>query len=136
MKLKRQIMRIAGAAIILIALALAPSAANAHAGHSHTTADSSASAPSAKGEVKASLAVKSTTALTEEASASVPQRTDCKSCDGGCCAAACVACCVATLGPAAGKPPYRATLGLHFPSTQSWDSIAADSLLRPPRTFA
>lgn len=135
--LNERIMRILGAAIVLIALSFAPSVVQAHGGHDHHAAAAlmafhgyhSHPAPSHVQPVV-------TPASLEMAETGQADTSADRNCVGGCCSYA-HACCGAAGLPSAvelGSFP-RTTMRVALPPSQRSASRAPDSLRRPPKTF-
>jgi hypothetical protein len=140
-----QIMRILGAAIVLIALSFAPSVARAHIGHPHL-----ASAHGDQSEVafqavshESGRSAKSASSLHRSESlqkaqwkqAGMPPASD-RNCTGDCCLSACAACCATGLpSPVEFVAFPRAITRVAFGPSQMWPDREPESLRRPPKTF-
>jgi hypothetical protein len=123
-----QVLRLLGAAMILIALSLAPSVASAHAGHDHGSAPVASDTQPSKG-----------VSHTEAASTSIANFDAHlpRGCTGQCCSSApCTACCaVAAATVSQPSPPLgHVIMGLRNPD-RLWQ-LHPDGLRRPPRFFA
>ena len=131
---KQQIMRILGAAIVLIALSFAPSAAQAHVVHQHL-----ASVHGGQGQAAAHDFDRSATpASLKQAQwkqAKMPPASD-RNCAGDCCMSACAACCAAGLpSPVAFVALPRRITRVAFGPSQMWPDREPESLRRPPKSF-
>ena len=135
---KQQIMRILGAAIVLIVLSFAPSVAQAHIGHQHQAsvhgvmgqlASHAASHASERPATPASLQ------RAQWGQAGTLPASD-RNCTGGCCFFACAACCAAGLpSPVAFVPFPRSITRVAFAPSQMWPDREPESLRRPPKHF-
>jgi hypothetical protein len=135
---KQLIMRILGAAIILIALSFAPSAAQAHLGHQHQ-------ASLHNGQGHAALQAESRETERSSTPASLQQSqwnqtgtlpASDRNCTGGCCLSACAACCGAGLPcPVTFIPFHRSMTRVAFAPSQLWPDREPESLRRPPKHF-
>jgi Flp pilus assembly protein TadB len=135
---KQQIMRILGAAIVLIVLSFAPSVARAHIGHQHQ-----ASVHDEQGQATSQLAShgsewSATSASLQQAQwnqTETPPASD-RNCTGDCCLSACAACCAAGLpSPVAFLPFLRSITRVAFAPSQIWPNREPESLRRPPKHF-
>ena len=135
---KQQIMRVLGAAIILIALSFAPSVARAHVGHQHQ-----ASVHDGQGQTASQVAAPESERPATPASlqraqwkqAGTPPASD-RNCTGGCCFFACAACCAAGLPSAVAFAPFpRSMTRVAFAPSQIWPDREPESLRRPPKYF-
>ncbi len=134
--LKQLIMRILGAAIVLIVLSFAPSVAEAHVGHQHQASvhggqvrHQAASHASERSATPASLQ------QAQWKQAGMPPASD-RNCTGGCCLFACAACCAAGLpSPVAFVPFPRSITRVAFAPSQVWPDREPKSLRRPPKYF-
>ena len=133
---KQLIMRILGAAIVLIALSFAPSVAQAHTSHGH---QHQASVHGGQGQTASHASERSA------ASASLQQAqwkqagtlpdSD-RNCTGGCCLFACAACCAAGLpSPVTFVAFPRSITRVAFAPSQMWPHREPESLRRPPKDF-
>ena len=136
--LKQQIMRILGAAIVLIALSVAPSVARAHVVHQH-----SASVHGGQGQAVPQAATheydrSATPASLKQAQwkqTRTPPASD-RNCAGDCCFSACAACCAAGLpSPVAFVPLSRTITRIAFGPSKMWPDRKPESLRRPPKSF-
>jgi hypothetical protein len=136
--LKQQIMRILGAAIVLIALSFAPSAAWAHIDHPHL-----ASVHSGQSQVAFRAASHESERPARSASlqqaqwkqAGMPPASD-RNCTGDCCLSACAACCATGLpSPMAFVAFPRTITRVAFGPSQMWPDREPESLRRPPKYF-
>ena len=136
--LKQQIMRILGAAIVLIALSFAPSVAQAHISHPHL-----ASVHGGQGQLASHVASHASEPSATPASLQQAQwnqagtTTDSdRNCTGSCCLFACAACCAAGLpSPVAFVPFPRSITRVAFVPSQMWPDREPESLRRPPKYF-
>jgi len=139
---KQQIMRILGAAIVLIVLSFAPSVAQAHIGHQHQ-----ASVHGGHGQTVSQVASQAasheferlaTSASLQQAQwkqAEMPPASD-RNCTGDCCLSACAACCAAGLpSPVAFVAFPQAITRVAFVPSQMWPDREPESLRRPPKHF-
>jgi hypothetical protein len=148
MAVKRQIMRVLGAAIVLIALSFAPSVAEAHRGHDHHAA-APAHGPAlhvhADGHVAHPKSVAHSNSEQAPPSASLrnatlgqaaaPASLD-RNCVTGCCYSACAACCVAGLPGSVELAPLAPRMTrLALPPSRTGATREPDSLRRPPKHF-
>lgn len=136
---KQRIVRMLGAAIVLIVLSFAPSVVQAHSGHEHHAAVAHAAVHDTHGQAATSDTGQAATPASSQKSelrqAETPAPSD-RNCVGGCCSYACAACCAAGLPDSAAQLPLpRTTLRVAFPPSQTWASRAPDSLKRPPKNF-
>ena len=132
--LKQQVMRILGAAVVLIALSFAPSVARAHTSHPHL-----ASVHGGHSQLASQVSERSATpASLQQAQwnqAGTTTDSD-RNCTGGCCLFACAACCAAGLpSPAAFVPFPRSITRVAFVPSQVWPDREPESLRRPPKYF-
>jgi hypothetical protein len=132
------IMRILGAAVILIALSFAPSVAQAHLGHQHQ-----ASVHNGHGHAAFQAASQESERLATPASLQQSQwkqdgtipASD-RNCTGACCLFACAACCAAGLpNPVAFMTFPRSMTRVAFAPSQIWPDREPESLRRPPKHF-
>ncbi|UPJ51039.1 hypothetical protein IVB30_06665 [Bradyrhizobium sp. 200] len=132
--LKQQIMRILGAAIMLIALSFAPSVAQAHISHPHLASVHDGQSQAASQESERSA----TTASLQQAQwkqARMPPASD-RNCAGDCCLSACAACCAAGLpSPVEFVAFPRTITRVAFGLSQMWPDREPESLRRPPKYF-
>jgi hypothetical protein len=133
--LKQQIMRILGAAIVLIALSFAPSVAQAHINHPHLASvhggqsHSASQAASHESDRSASLQ------QAQWKQAEMPLASD-RNCTGDCCLSACAACCATGLpSPMEFVTFPRAITRVAFGPSQMWPDREPESLRRPPKYF-
>jgi hypothetical protein len=136
--LKQQVMRILGAAVVLIALSLAPSVARAHTSHPHL-----ASVHGGQSQVPSQVASHESERSTKSASlqqalwkqTEMPPASD-RNCAGDCCLSACAACCAAGLpNPVAFVQFPRSITRVAFVPSQMWPDREPESLRRPPKYF-
>jgi len=136
---KRQTMRVLGAAIVLIVLSFAPSVVQAHTGHEHHGAAQAAvhgghhgqAASQESGQAAAPASLQQ--AQLGQTEMPAPSSRDCV---GGCCSSACASCCAAGLPSSVELVPLpRTVMRVSFPSSQARASRAPDSLRRPPKHF-
>ena len=137
MILKAQVIRVLGAAVLLIALSLVPSMANAHAGHAHAL--SPAASATQLGDAGMSSGTVAAIALKAEFSAGgiTPDRPLGSACGGGCCSGApCTACVGMVLIelPGIGLPISAASIVM----IDIWPTASRDpeGLRKPPKSFA
>ncbi|WKA27910.1 hypothetical protein [Bradyrhizobium roseum] len=139
---KQQIMRVLGAAIVLIALSLAPSVARAHTGHPHlasvhdgqSQAVSQVASQAAFDEIEQSAGSASLRQARWKADG-MPPASD-RNCAGDCCLSACAACCATGLpSPMAFIAFPRAITRIAFGPSPMWPEREPESLRRPPKTF-
>jgi hypothetical protein len=138
---KQQIMRVLGAAIVLIALSLAPSVARAHTGHSHL-----ASVHDGQSQAVSQVAYQAAFDGAESAGSAslrqarwkadgMPPASD-RNCAGDCCLSACAACCATGLpSPMAFIAFTRAVTRVAFGPSPMRPEREPESLRRPPKTF-
>ena len=135
---KQLIMRILGAAIVLIALSFEPSVARAHVGHQHQ-----ASVHDGQGQAASQVAARESQRPATSASlqqdqwkqAGTPPASD-RNCTGGCCFFACAACCAAGLPSSVAFVPFpRSIARVAFAPSQIWPDREPESLRRPPKHF-
>jgi hypothetical protein len=135
---KQLIMRILGAAIVLIALSFAPSVARAHLGHQHL-----ASLHNGQGDAAIQAAAQESERVAAPASLRQSQWKQAgtlpasdRNCAGGCCLSACAACCAAGLpSPVTFIPVLRSMTRVAFAPSQMWPDREPESLRRPPKHF-
>ncbi len=140
MDLRQQLVRVLGAAIVLIAAYLMPAAAQAHEGHFHAASAAVAAATSATPDILAAAAkadpadavVKTVAVLRTDRPTQAPAR-----CNGFCCGVN-MSCCAPTLAPEAAtlvpRPaPSRLVLIYQAPARPGIDP---EALPKPPRSFA
>jgi hypothetical protein len=134
--LKQQIMRVLGAAIVLIVLSFAPSVAQAHTGHKHHAA---AHIHGGQGQTAShqfeQSAAPAQLQQVQRGQAETPPASD-RNCIDGCCLSACAACC------AAGLPSFveltlfpRSITRIAFAPSQIRPNREPESLKRPPKFF-
>jgi hypothetical protein len=135
--LKQRIMRILGAAIVLIALSFAPSVAQAH-GHPHLASvhgSQSQVAFQAASHQSERPAISASVQRAQWKQAGMPPASD-RNCTGDCCLSACAACCPAGLpSPVAFVSFPRAIMRVAFAPSQMWPDREPESLRRPPKHF-
>ena len=132
MSLTHQVLRLLGAAMVLIALSLAPSVASAHAGHDHGNGSVPVASDPQPAKGAAGPRLELASASTSQVDARLPS-----GCAGQCCSSApCTACCaVAAVTVCEPIPPLgRVVVGLRDPD-RLWQ-LHPDGLRRPPRFFA
>ena len=135
---KQLIMRILGAAIVLIALSFAPSVAQAHLGHQHQ-----ASLHNGQGNAAFQAAAQESERVAAPASLRQSQWNQTgtlpasdRNCTGGCCLSACAACCAAGLpSPVALISFPRSMTRVAFGPSQMRPDREPESLRRPPKHF-
>jgi hypothetical protein len=136
--LKQQIMRILGAAIVLIVLSFAPSVAQAHIGHQHEASVHGGMGQLASHATAHASERPATSASLQQAQwgqAGTLPASD-RNCTGGCCFFACAACCAAGLpSPVAFVPFPRTITRVAFAPSQMWPDREPESLRRPPKPF-
>jgi hypothetical protein len=136
--LKQQIMRILGAAIVLIVLSFAPSVAQAHAGHQHQASVHGGQAEGASQAASHASERPATPASLQQAQwkqTETPPASD-RNCTGDCCLSACAACCAAGLpSPVAFVPFPPSITRVAFAPSQAWPDREPESLRRPPKYF-
>ena len=135
---KQQIMRILGAAIVLIVLSFAPSVAQAHTGHQHHASVHGGHdqlAPEAAWHEYERPATPASLQQAQWGQAGTLPASD-RNCTGGCCQFACAACCAAGLpSPVAFVPFPRSITRVAFAPSQIWPNREPESLRRPPKHF-
>lgn len=134
--LTQQIVRVLGAAIVLIALSFAPSVAQAHIGHKQHAA---AHVHGGQGQAASDQFEQSATpALSQQAQwrqAETPPASD-RNCVDGCCLSACAACCAAGLPSSVELVPFaRSATRVAFVPSQIWPNRPPESFRRPPKYF-
>jgi hypothetical protein len=137
---KQLIMRILGAAIVLIALSFAPSVAQAHTSHSHQHL---ASVHNGQGQIVSQVASHASERPATAASLQQAQSGQAgtlpaseRNCTGGCCFFACAACCAAGLPSSVAFVPFpRSIARVAFAPSQIWPDREPESLRRPPKHF-
>jgi hypothetical protein len=142
----QQMMRILGAAIVLIALSFAPSVARAHSGHPHSASVhggqsqvafqvvSHVAFQAAFDESERSAGSASLQPAQWKAAGTLPASD--RNCAGDCCLSACAACCATGLAsPMAFIAVSRVTTRVAFGPSPMWPNRAPESLRRPPKTF-
>ncbi|MBA4035771.1 MAG: hypothetical protein C0480_14370 [Bradyrhizobium sp.] len=130
------IMRILGAAIVLIALSFAPSVAQAHLGHQHQSSlhDGHATFQAAAQESERPATPASLRQSQWNPTETLPASD--RNCAGGCCLSACAACCAAGLpSPVTFIPVLRSMTRVAFAPSQMWPDREPESLRRPPKHF-
>ena len=140
MNLRHQLVRVMGAAIVLIAAYLMPTVAQAHAGHVHAAPAAVAAATSASPDNSATAAkaapydaiAKTVAVLRADRSTQAPAR-----CKGFCCGVN-MSCCAPALAPEAATlvplpAPSRLVLIYQAPARPGIDP---EALPKPPRSFA
>ncbi|MEH2500852.1 hypothetical protein V1294_007331 [Bradyrhizobium sp. AZCC 1678] len=135
---KQLIMRILGAAIVLIALSFAPSVAQAHIGHQHQASVHGGQSQVASQAVLHEYGRSARSASLQQAQwkqDKMPPASD-RNCTGDCCLSACAACCAAGLPSAVGFVPFpRSITRVAFVPSQVWPDREPESLRRPPKHF-
>lgn len=136
--LNQQIMRILGAAIVLIALSFAPSVAQAHVVHQHLASvhdgQGQAASQAAAHEYDRSAAPASLKQA-QWKQTRMPPASD-RNCAGDCCFSACAACCAAGLpNPVQIVAFPRTITRVGFGPSQMWPDRKPESLRRPPKSF-
>jgi hypothetical protein len=136
MMLKQLIMRILGAAVVLIALSFAPSVAQAHLGHQHQASlhngHAAFQATSQESERQATPASLQQSQWNQTGTLPASDR----NCTGGCCLSACAGCCAAGLpSPVAFMTFPRSMTRVAFAPSQIWPDREPESLRRPPKHF-
>jgi len=129
----QRMLRMLGAAIVLIALSLAPSVAGAHAGHQHHASTHAGQGHAAADQSDAARAPASLqqAQLTEDGSLPASER----NCVGGCCSFACAACCAAALpGPVGFMAFSPSTTRVAFVPARMGPNREPESLRRPPKS--
>jgi hypothetical protein len=134
MMLKQLIMRILGAAVVLIALSFAPSVAQAHLGHQHQASlhngHAAFQAASQESERQAAPATLQQSQWNPTGTLPASDR----NCTGGCCLSACAACCAAGLpSPVTFMTFPRSMTRVAFAPSQIWPDREPESLRRPPK---
>jgi hypothetical protein len=136
--LKQQIMRILGAAIVLIALSFAPSVARAHVVHQHPASvhggQDQAVSQAAAHEFGRSATPASLKQAQWKQTRTLPASD--RNCAGDCCFSACAACCAAGLpNPVQIVAFPRTITRVGFDPSQMWPDRKPESLRRPPKSF-
>jgi Flp pilus assembly protein TadB len=136
--LKQQIMRILGAAIVLIALSFAPSVARAHTSHPHLASvhggQSQAASQAAAHESDRS-AMPTSLQQAQWKQAKMPPASD-RNCTGDCCLSACAACCATGLPSPVPFVAFPGTITrVAFGPSQTWPDREPESLRRPPKSL-
>lgn len=135
---KQLIMRVLGAAIVLIVLSVAPSVAQAHIGHQHQASVHGGHGHGASQAASHEFERLATSASLQQAQwkqAETPPASD-RNCTGDCCLSACAACCAAGLpSPAAFVAFPQAITRVAFVPSQMWPDREPESLRRPPKHF-
>ena len=135
---KQQIMRILGAAIVLIVLSFAPSVAEAHVGHQHQASIHDGQGQTASQVASHESERSATAASLQQAQwkqTGTPPASD-RNCTGDCCLSACAACCAAGLpSPVEFVAFPRAITRVAFVPSQVWPDREPESLRRPPKHF-
>ena len=132
---KERIMRILGAAIVLIVLSFAPSVVQAHTGHPHH-AGASAAVHSGHGQVashESRQAATSASLLRAQLGQTEIPAPSSRDCGAGCCSCAC-----ATAGLPSSVEHLafpRTIMRVAFLPSQTWASREPGSLKRPPKYF-
>jgi hypothetical protein len=135
---KQQIMRVLGAAIVLIVLSFAPSVAQAHVGHQHQASvhgsqDEGASQAASHASERPARPASLQQAQWKQTG--TPPASD-RNCTGDCCLSACAACCAAGLpSPVAFVAFPQVITRVAFAPSQMWPDRAPESLRRPPKYF-
>jgi hypothetical protein len=139
MMVKQQIVRILGAAIVLILLSFAPSVVQAHTGHEHHAA-AQAVVHGGHGQAASHEPEQAVTPASVQKAEMGQTETPAPSgrnCIGGCCSYACASCCAAGLPSSLEHLPFpRTTMRVASPPSQTWASRAPASLKRPPKHLA
>jgi hypothetical protein len=135
---RQQIMRILGAAIVLIALSFAPSVARAHTGHPHPASvhgGQHQAVAQASAHVSERSAVPASLQQAQWKQAKMPPASD-RNCTGDCCLSACAACCATGLpSPVQFVTFPRTITRVAFGPSQMWPDREPESLRRPPKSF-
>jgi hypothetical protein len=135
---KQLIMRVLGAAIVLIVLAFAPSVAQAHTGHQHPASVHGGHGQGTSHAASHEFERPATSASLQQAQwkqAEMPPASD-RNCAGDCCLSACAACCAAGLpSPVAFVTFPQAITRVAFVPSQMWPDREPESLRRPPKYF-
>ena len=136
--LKQQIMRILGAAIVLIGLSFASSVAQAHIVHQHPASVHGGQNQAAFQAAAHESEWPTTPASMKQAQwkqTRMPPASD-RNCAGDCCFSACAACCAAGLpSPVAFVAFPRTIARVAFGPSQMWPDREPESLRRPPKSF-
>jgi hypothetical protein len=136
--LKQQIMRILGAAIVLIALSFAPPVAQAHVGHPHPPSVHGGHSPvasQAAAHESGRLASPASLQQAQWKQEKMPPASD-RNCTGDCCLSACAACCATGLPPPVPFVTFPRTITrVAFGPSQTWPDREPESLRRPPKSF-
>ena len=135
--LKQQIMRILGAAIVLIALSFAPSVAQAHVSHPHLASvhgGQQQAAAQAAAHIPERLASPASLQQAQWKQARPPASD--RNCTGDCCLSACAACCATGLPSQVQFVAFPRTITrVAFGPSQTWPDREPESLRRPPKSF-
>jgi hypothetical protein len=138
MMVKQRIMRVLGAAIVLIVLCFAPSVVQAHSGHEHHAAAAQAAVHGDDGHAARSESEPAVTPASlqkaEVGQTETPAPSG-RNCVGGCCSYACASCCAGLPSSVEHVPFPRTTMRVAFPASQTWASREPDSPKRPPKDF-
>jgi hypothetical protein len=136
--LKQEIMRVLGAAIVLIVLSFAPSVAEAHVGHQHQASIHDGQGQTASQVASHESERSATAASLQQAQwkqTGTPPASD-RNCTGDCCLSACAACCAAGLPcPVEFAAFPRTITRVAFGPSQMWPGREPESLRRPPKYF-
>ena len=136
MMLKQRILRVLGAAIVLIVLSFAPSVAQAHTGHMYHAA---AHVHGGQGQAASHQFEQSATPAPSQpvqwGQAETPPASD-RNCVDGCCLSACAACCAAGLPSSVELVLFsRSMTRVAFVPSQIWPNREPESFRRPPKYF-
>lgn len=131
--LTRQIMRMLGAAIVLIVLAFASSSVQAHSGHAHDPAAQTAAQVESPELARQVTPAAFQRAVERPEAPASPNR----GCISGCCSTACAACSAAGLpnsGEVVPVPPIG-MVRVAVPRSPTLAGRAPESIRRPPKSF-
>jgi len=129
----QRLMRVLGAAIVLIALSLAPSMAQAHNGHSHHASVHEGHGPAAVQQSEQPAAPARLQQSQQKEAGALPASD--RNCVGDCCSFACAACCAAALlSPFEAVTFSPSTTRLTFAPSRNGASREPESIRRPPKT--
>ncbi|MBR1121945.1 hypothetical protein JQ628_10515 [Bradyrhizobium lablabi] len=133
MMMMQRLMRVLGAAIVLVALSLAPSVAQAHNGHSHHASVHGSHAGQAASQQSEPPAAPALLQQSQQKEAGAIPASD-RNCVGDCCSFACAACCAAALlyplEPVIFSPSITR---LAFAPSRIVASREPESIRRPPK---
>lgn len=134
----RQMMRILGAAVVLIVLSLAPSVAQAHSGHPHPASvhgGQDKTAVQADFRQSDHLAKPASLQRAQLRQAGMLPASD-RNCIGDCCLSACAACCATGLASPMQFIAFpRTVMRVAFGPSRMQPDRKPESLRRPPRHF-